>query len=291
MNIDDAKNACREIESSGKSEVAILIWLALILGLRLREAILIDANKAYKQAKKFGHVDIRKGTKGGRGKRVERLIPTDKRIVKALEVASKFQNERASFVPEKQKYITYYREVHRVALPILKRNGIDKIHELRAVFACKQYKKLTGYDAPVVSKKYTKQTEEIRSGMREISHQLGHGEDREYVLNSYCGSNNTYKHKSKAEIKIKQFLGKRLTGKVSTIAKHRNRALTIAKKIDKRFNKNIYQYQLKHFLWFINEACVSYTEGTTKNYVLTIKKLIKLLDKEKEWLPILLKNK
>lgn len=267
-----------------------LIWLALLLGLRLREAILIDAEKAYKQAKKLGHVDIRKGTKGGRGKRVERLIPADKRIFKALDVARKLQQERASFVPENQKMITFYREVHRVALPILKRHGIQKIHELRAVFGCKQFKKLSGYDAPIVSKKYVEQTEKIQTSIRRISHQLGHGEDREYVLNSYCGSNNAYKQTSKAETKMNKFLGKRLCGKASTIAKHRNRALIIAKKVDERFNKHIYQYQLKHLLWLLREGCSEYSEGTTKNYLLTIKKIVKLLNKEKDWLPVLLKK-
>ena len=133
MNLLDAKSACREISALGEHEIAMLIWLALILGLRLREAILIDAEKAYKQAVKLGHVDIRKGTKGGRGKRVERLIPGDKRIIKALDVARKLQQKKASFISENEKMITFYREVHRVALPILKRHGIQKIHELRAV--------------------------------------------------------------------------------------------------------------------------------------------------------------
>ena len=89
---------------------------------------------------------------------------------------------------------------------------------------------------------------------------------------------------------MNNFLGKRLCGKASTIAKHRNRALIIAKKVDERFNKHIYQYQIKHFLWFLKDACQKYSEGTTYNYLLTIKKLIELLDKEKDWLPILSKK-
>jgi hypothetical protein len=290
MCISDAKLASREVSALGEHEIAILIWLAMLLGLRLREAILIDVKDAYKQAVKFGYVDIRKGTKGGRGKRVERLVSANKLVIKALGVACNIQAERCSFIPENQMLITFYRKVHRVALPILKKYDIKDFNDLRAAFACKEFKKLTGFDAPVISQQYVEQTPEIKDGIKTISHEMGHGKERHYVLNSYCGSNTVYKQTSKAEIKMKQFLGKRLTGKASTIAKHRSRALIIAKKIDERFNKHIHQYQVKHLLWFLREGCSKYSEGTVKNYLLTIKKLVKLLNKSKDWLPILLKK-
>ncbi|MFT5759642.1 MAG: hypothetical protein ACI9LM_004409 [Alteromonadaceae bacterium] len=186
MSLGDVKSACKKINAEADTNIALLIWLARILGLRLREAILIDAKKALKQARKNGFVDIRRGTKGGRGRKVERLIGSNKRIVFALELAVISQEKRKSFIPDDEKLITFYRRIHKVALPILKEFNINKIHDLRAAFACDEYKYEFGVDAPVISGETIKKTQEVKEKLKIISKKLGH--NREYIIDSYCGS-------------------------------------------------------------------------------------------------------
>lgn len=74
MSLITVKKACKKIRIKAGDDIALLIWLARILGLRFREAILIDAKKALKQARENDFVDVRRGTKGGRGRKIERLI-------------------------------------------------------------------------------------------------------------------------------------------------------------------------------------------------------------------------
>ncbi|MBA6371498.1 integrase domain-containing protein [Colwellia sp. BRX8-4] len=185
MSLFVLKQACRKISIKAGFDIALLIWLARVLGLRLREAILLDAKKSLKETKSKGHVDIRKGTKGGRGKKVERLVKSNKRVVFALEMAVVAQSNRVSFIPKSEKLITFYRRIHNIALPILKEFGIEKIHDLRAAFACDDYKNELGIEAPVISGKSVTKTPEIKEKLKKISNKLGH--NREYIIDSYCG--------------------------------------------------------------------------------------------------------
>jgi hypothetical protein len=56
-------------------EPASVVRLARNFGLRLREAVLADLHEWRRQAKTFGRIDVREGTKGGRGREVERWVP------------------------------------------------------------------------------------------------------------------------------------------------------------------------------------------------------------------------
>jgi hypothetical protein len=177
--------ACKKIRRVSGDDIAMIIWIARILGTRLKEAVLIDAKKALKQAITTGYVDIRKGTKGGRGRKVKRLVPSDKRIIKALKLAVNIQGTRSSFIPQNEKLITFYRRVHRVSLPILKEFDLTNIRDLRAAYACNKHEMYTGVKAPVLTGDKLVKTDETQSGRTKISHELGH--NREYVINSYCG--------------------------------------------------------------------------------------------------------
>jgi len=178
--------ACRKIEELAGNDIAILVWLARTLGLRLKEAILLDATLALKQAITMGHVDVRKGTKGGRGKKVQRLVPVNKRILFTLKIAVIAQGHRNSFIPENEKLITFYRRIHRIALPILKEFSVNKIHDLRAAYTCDRYEDVLGIQAPVITGVSPVKTDDLIEGKRKISLELGHV--REYVIDSYCGS-------------------------------------------------------------------------------------------------------
>jgi hypothetical protein len=108
ISLVSARYACKEIRKVAGDDIALLIWLARLMGLRLKEAILLDANVALKQSKTMGKVDIRKGTKGGRDNKVERLIDSTKRIEFALTLATVSQSKRHSFIPDNEKLITFY---------------------------------------------------------------------------------------------------------------------------------------------------------------------------------------
>jgi hypothetical protein len=81
------------------------------------------------------------------------------------------------------------------------------------------------------------------------------------------------KELTRAQRKMLNFLGKRLTGAQVSIDKHKQRSLVIAEAIDKRFGKHVYQYQQKHYRWFLVEFAKTYSDTTQYNYKLTLIKL------------------
>jgi hypothetical protein len=79
---------------------------------------------------------------------------------------------------------------------------------------------------------------------------------------------------TRAQRKMLNFLGKRLTGARISIDKHKQRSLVIAEAVDKRFGKHVYQYQQKHYRWFLIEFAKNYSDSTQYNYKLTMLKLL-----------------
>jgi hypothetical protein len=86
-----------------------------------------------------------------------------------------------------------------------------------------------------------------------------------------------------AQIKMKNFIGNRLTGAKTTKTQHEERALIISTAIYSRFGVHVYQYQQKHLIWFLVEYSKGYTKGTRYNYYLTIMKIITLTPKFSCW--------
>ncbi len=64
-----------QLRENGHERIAALVEIARALGLRLKEASLLNARIALGQVKKHGAVNITAGTKGGRGHRVDRWVP------------------------------------------------------------------------------------------------------------------------------------------------------------------------------------------------------------------------
>jgi hypothetical protein len=58
---------------------APVVRLARNFGLRLREAALGDLHEWRRQVRTFGKIDVREGTKGGRGREVERWVVVRRR--------------------------------------------------------------------------------------------------------------------------------------------------------------------------------------------------------------------
>lgn len=58
---------------------AVIVWLCRCFGVRLREAVLANLVDWHRQARERGQIDVREGTKGGRGKEVDRWVPVSER--------------------------------------------------------------------------------------------------------------------------------------------------------------------------------------------------------------------
>jgi len=103
----------------GDERVATIAELARDLGLRFREASLLDVQSVLTEAKALGKVNITEGTKGGRGREVDCWIPISKQALQSLEkgVATPFGSGTLSWryfceIPrdrliKKTKQITY----------------------------------------------------------------------------------------------------------------------------------------------------------------------------------------
>lgn len=160
---------------------AAIANLARELGLRSKEASLINAKKALADATNNGFVAIEAGTKGGRYREVPIV---HSRQIEALKNAAEMQADHHSLVPPEQTWAQFREGELRDGRELLKRNGVAGYHELRAAYAAERYADLTGYNAPVNGGKIEDKEVDFDSRLQ-ISSELGHG--RAEVLNSYVG--------------------------------------------------------------------------------------------------------
>lgn len=160
---------------------AAIASLALELGLRSKEASLINAKKALKEATEKSFIAIEAGTKGGRYREVHITNPKQ---MEALRNAAEVQSEHHSLVPTEQTWAQFREGELRDGRELLKKNGVAGYHELRAAYTAERYADLTGYNAPVNGGKIEDKDVDLDSRLQ-ISNELGHG--RAEVLNAYVG--------------------------------------------------------------------------------------------------------
>ncbi|MCW7553677.1 integrase domain-containing protein [Endozoicomonas gorgoniicola] len=189
--------AQQELYRQGHGRIAALLGLCRELGLRSREAALLDCQKALIQAKENGVIDIERGTKGGRGKstvtspsRVERLVPVSDTATKALEAAVAIQNNQQenkdNLVPINQRLPDFLSAVRHNSGAVLKKHGLNNRHDLRAAYACERYQQITHHLAPVIAGKRECVKSVDRKAREAIALVLGH--QRTDVVASYLGS-------------------------------------------------------------------------------------------------------
>ncbi|MFZ5574589.1 MAG: integrase domain-containing protein [Pseudomonadota bacterium] len=177
-----------------------VVELARSLGLRLREAVLGDIPRWLRERDAHGKIDVREGTKGGRGKEVARWVPVDGAADCALENADSVRREQGcgnNLLKPHETYDGFVNdgEIHK-ARTILHRHGIKGYHELRAAWACDRYFELAGRCAPVVEQcsPSDEQSEEESEAVATLSTELGLelaqelGHNRLDVLAAYIGS-------------------------------------------------------------------------------------------------------
>ncbi|SHJ66730.1 Site-specific recombinase XerD [Malonomonas rubra DSM 5091] len=177
LNLDDVNRAAESLTENGYPRIAVLILLIRHFGMRLKEGCLIDLRVALRQAKKHGKIDVRRGTKGGRGRTIERWVPATEQAIEVLVQAQAFSSkETGSLIPSDMSSVEFMRLAKRVWRKVRKEFGLSKIHDLRSAFACDRYKQLTGHDAPACHRGNLSATKEQDRKARDvIVKEIGHG--------------------------------------------------------------------------------------------------------------------
>lgn len=168
--------------AAGESRFAAVVGLIDSLGLRVREASLLDARKALDEAIRTGKITVRRGTKGGQ----HRIVPAScEAAIAALTFAAKEQGERESLIPAEQSFEQFLDGEIQRGRPILKACGIKCPRELRAGWAVRRYRELAGFWPPLISGCCAPDKALDREARLQLSEELGH--HRAEVTNSYIG--------------------------------------------------------------------------------------------------------
>lgn len=181
--ISQAKECLRKLNHS---RVVCLFELIRELGLRSKEASLLDCKLALKEAKTLKSIAVVKGTKGGR----KRYIPVLKETqLDALQHAAYFQQHEKNLIPSGQSWYQWKNGELRQGRELLKTNSIRGFHDQRAAYACLRYEDITGNLAPVISKKIEDKTTD-KQAREIIAQELGH--NRTDVISAYIGGIREY---------------------------------------------------------------------------------------------------
>jgi hypothetical protein len=185
LNQRAVRQCAERLRQNGHERIAALVEVARALGLRLREASLLNARVALGQVKKHGAVNITVGTKGGQGHRVDRWVPVSGRAIGCLVRAASAQGRSRNLIPSDLTWKQWNSHVHHVWTAVRDDYGLKKIHDLRTAYACERYKQLTGSAAPVIAGRLCVDRSADREARHTIAQELGHA--RIEVVSAYIG--------------------------------------------------------------------------------------------------------
>lgn len=183
INREKVSLAAQVVSERVSERAAAIVELARDLGLRSKEASLLDAKSALKEALSAGKITISAGTKGGRS----REIPiTSQRQVETLQSAARAQGSAKSVMAPDANWKSWREGALRSAREIVHEITGDRgLHDLRAAYAAERYEQLTSVAAPVLTDE--RAPKEIdREARMIIAHELGHG--RWEITNEYLGN-------------------------------------------------------------------------------------------------------
>lgn len=169
------------LRSSGQARGAAIVELTRELGLRSKEASLINAKEALRQAQQTRQVTVSRGTKGGRDRTVPIVSPQQ---ISALTRAADAQGTARSLVPADQRWQQWRDGGLRRARAAVQAAGIPRIHELRAAYAVARYQQLTGHQPQMMGGRAERDVDQ--AARWQIARELGH--NRIAITNSYIGS-------------------------------------------------------------------------------------------------------
>lgn len=179
--LEDFQRLLDALNEQGLTRQMILTQLVRHFGLRSKEASLINAHVALRQAQSAQKITISYGTKGGRARTVPVL---GMEPLEALRDAAMLQDDDSSLVPGKQTWAQWRDGGLRDGREVLKAYGLTGFHELRAAYACARYHHITGSYPPVCGAVIVDRDGDERA-RRVISEELGH--DRLDVVSAYIG--------------------------------------------------------------------------------------------------------
>jgi site-specific recombinase XerC len=173
--------AVADVREQVGDRAAAIVELARELGLRSKEASLLNARAALSEALARNSVTISEGTKGGR----PREVPiSSERQLSALARAAEAQGSDRSMIPSSESWKTWREGTLRAAREVFKDHTGEGLHGLRAAYACERYQVLTGSAAPVAGGEVADRALD-REARAIIAEELGHG--RIDVTNEYLG--------------------------------------------------------------------------------------------------------
>ncbi len=181
----NVRQCADQLRENGHQRIAALVEVARALGLRLKEASLLNARIALGQVKKHGAVNITAGTKGGRGHRVDRWVPVSGAAIGCLVRAAEAQGQGRNLIPTELTWRQWNSRVHHVWAGVRNDYSLKKIHDLRAAYACERYRQLTGSVAPVIAGRRCADRSIDRAARQTIAQELGHA--RIDVVAAYIG--------------------------------------------------------------------------------------------------------
>jgi len=178
---EQAVVAIRHVRKIGLLRAASVAELAYNLGLRAKEASLLDAVKALKEAESENRVSITCGAKGGKN----RIVPILKvEQIKALEQAVKAQGGARSVMPVDKTWVAWLDGGLRKGRNQLHLFGMRGYHELRSSYAANRYETIMGIPAPANGGMIQDKAAD-REARLQIAEELGHG--RIDVVSEYVG--------------------------------------------------------------------------------------------------------
>lgn len=175
-----------QLQNAQQHNIAIIAQLARDFGLRFREASLLDAKQALKEAQQRNHINITAGTKGGRGREVDRWVPVNTKNFKTLMIAAELQQNNRNLIPESRNYKQWRDQAYNNWRKVIERSSIKGFHDLRAAYACERYQQITGHVAPVITGQCLAPKPQDQQARMILAQQLGHS--RTDVMAKYLGS-------------------------------------------------------------------------------------------------------
>ena len=174
-------SAVEAVRNKLGDRVATVVELARRLGLRSKEASLLDSRAALAQAREKEIVTITFGTKGGR----KRDVPiTSQEQVQALQRAAQAQGSDRSMIPVDQSWQRWRSKELREARDLVRQHTTGGLHDLRSAYACQRYLEKTGHAAPAAGGLIADKGKDL-DARKEISRELGH--NRVEVVAEYVG--------------------------------------------------------------------------------------------------------
>jgi site-specific recombinase XerD len=183
------ERAVADLRYQGWVRQAMVLDAARDLGLRAREAVMMNYREALQEATRTGKVNVTEGTKGGRGRDIDRLVPVSERAMRMLQQGAELQQELGgrNLIAPGETQDTALDSLRSTAISkIMKDHGIKLYHDARKAYACERYQQITGQPAPAVSGRREAPKTTDHAARLVISHELGHG--RSDVLVAYVGS-------------------------------------------------------------------------------------------------------